>query len=292
MKNLTIALIQCNSPVGKKSQNLADTLNWVKKAKDNNADLVCFPELNITGHAGHPSTVSEAEEIPAGSSCQTLVKLAAEFKIFIAAGICEEEQGIHYNTQFIVGPNGFVGKQRKVHLSNDEYFYFRHGSNIRVFDVGKAKVGIIICYDNLLPEFSRCLAIDGAELLLCPHAVRFGPWPAALQKRQAAVKSNKESWRLIHRARAYDNGCYVALCNAAGRAATELPEVRANHAGGCMVIDPDGKVIAESKSKDIADEMLTCELKGEPVAKRRSQVCFNLQTRRTESFGALIRPTE
>ena len=292
MEDLTIALVQCNSPVGKKSKNLADTIDWVRNTKDNDVDLVCFPELNITGHAGHPSMVSEAELVPEGSSCQTLIKLARELEIYIAAGICEQEKGIHYNTQFIVGRNGFVGKQRKVHLSSDEYFYFRHGSNIRVFDIGKAKIGVIICYDNLLPEVSRCLAIDGAELLLCPHAGRFGSWPSTLQKRQSAVKSNKENWRLIHRARAYDNGCYVALCNAAGRAAIELPEVEANHAGGCMVIDPNGKVVTESKSKDISDEMVACELKGELVDKRRAQACFNLQTRRTESFGALTRPTE
>ena len=101
-----------------------------------------------------------------------LERVAAEEKICICAGIAEDDRGIHYNTQFIVGPEGYVGKQRKVHPSQDEYFYFRGGTELPVFDLPFARVGIVICYDNLLPEVPRCLAVAGAELLLSPHAAR------------------------------------------------------------------------------------------------------------------------
>lgn len=292
MENLIIALVQCHSPVGKKSENLKNTIDWVKRAKENNAELVCFPELNITGHIGHYLMISEAELVPAGNSCQTLIKLAKDLDIYIVAGICEKDKGIHYNTQFIVGPEGFIGKQRKIHLSRDEHFYFRHGTNIRVFDISKTKVGIIICYDNEIPEVSRCLAVEGAEVLLCPHAARFGLWPSTLKGKQSAVNRMKKIWKMMHRARAYDNGCYVALCNAAGRVLVKSNGAEASHAGGCMIIDPNGRIIRESKSKDISDEMVIDQLKVAVVKKRRLQSCFNLQTRRIESFGVLTRPTE
>ncbi len=292
MEKLKIALVQHASPVGEKARNLKATISWVRKAHKKGAALVCLPELGITGHAGHPAMVSEAEPVPDGPCARRLCELAAGLGIYICAGIAEEERGIHYNTQFLVGPEGYLGKQRKVHLSRDEYFFFRAGTRLTVFDLPMAKVGIIICYDNLLPEMARCLAVRGAELLLCVHAGRFGKWPRNAAGRRAAVQALKRDWRLIHMCRAYDNGCYVALCNTAGRSAVGLRGVEANHAGGCIVINPGGEVIAESRTRDIRDEMIVVPLDGHAVAARRSEICFNLQTRKPEVFGALVEPTE
>ena len=109
--------------------------------------------------------------------------------------------------------------------------------------------------------------------------------------REQTVKGNKQNWGMVHACRAYDNGCYVALCNTAGRSALGLRGVEANHAGGCMVFSPVGEVVAESRSKDVSDEMLVVDLKGQAMADRRKQSCFNLQTRRPEVFGALVEPT-
>ena len=291
MQDFTMALIQHGSPVGRKRDNLKATIRWARKAKEAAARLVCFPELNITGHAGTPEMVLEAEPVPGGDAVERLCALAEELGIYISAGIAEDDRGIHYNTQFVVGPEGYLGKQRKVHLSGDEYFYFRHGTALPVFDLPMTRMGMIICYDNLVPEIARCLAVKGAELLFCPHAARFGKWPKDQAKIESSVARNKENWRMVHACRAYDNGCYVALCNTAGRSATRIKGVRANHAGGCMVFDPNGRFVAESQRKAIGEEMVLVSLSGEAVASRRRQTCFNLQTRRPEVFTVLTRPT-
>lgn len=292
MRDFTIALVAQDSPVGHKAENLAHAERWVRQAHAQGAQLVVLPELGLTGHAGHPDMVREAEPVPDGPCAQALMALARELDLFIAAGIAEEDKGIHYNTQFVVGPQGYLGKQRKVHLSGDEYFFFRHGTKLPVLDLGFVKLGMIICFDNMFPELSRCLALDGAELLLAPHAARFGDWPAAQADRERAVARNKDHWRLVHRCRAYDNGCYVAVCNAAGRAALEIEGVEANHAGGCMVVDPNGEVIAESATTDVEEEMIVVPLLGDAVAARRRGKCFNLQVRRPEVYGALCRSTD
>ncbi len=292
MDSFKIALVQHGSPVGRTKENLQATISWTQKAKKAGAALVCFPELNITGHAGHAAMVDCAEPVPDGPSVAALVDAARKLDIHICAGIAEDDRGIHYNTQFIVGPDGYLGKQRKVHLSIDEYFYFRGGTRLPVFDLPVARVGIIICYDNCLPECARCLAVEGAELLLCPHAARFGTWPRTSAGRRKAVARRKKEWALIHSCRAYDNGCYVALCDTVERSAVGLRGVEANHAGGCMVFDPNGELAAESRSKDIRDEMLVAALDGGKVAKRRARPCFNLQTRRPEVFAALTEPTQ
>jgi predicted amidohydrolase len=292
MRDFRIALVAQDSPVGVKAENLSRAMEWVRKAKQAGAELVCLPELNITGHAGDPAMVREAEPVSNGPAMSALLALAREQNIYICAGIAEDERGIHYNTQFIVGPDGYWGKQRKVHLSADEYFFFRGGTDLPVFDLPFARVGIIICYDNLLPEMARCLAVKGAELLLCPHAARFGKWPETVEGRREAVKRHKEGWRLTHCCRAHDNGVYVALCNDAGQSALSLKEVEANHAGGCMVIAPDGKAVAETQTPDVAEEMIVADLSGDAVARPRMNRCFNLQTRRPEVFKVLCEPTK
>ena len=292
MQGFRIALVQQDSPVGHKKENLENAMAWVREAHAQGAKLVALPELGITGHAGHLDMVREAEPVPDGPAAQALMALAKELDIYISAGIAEDDRGMHYNTQFIVGPEGFWGKQRKVHLSGDEYFYFRHGTRIPVLDLPIARVGIVICYDNNHPELARCLGVQGAELILSPHAARFGAWPEKKEDRELAVARNKEHWRLVHRCRAYDNACYVAVCNDAGRSAMEIEGVEANHAGGCVVIDPRGEVIAESTSTDIQEEMIVTDLDAEAVAARRRGKCLPLQTRRPEVFTALCKPTD
>jgi len=294
MHDFTIALVAQHSPVLKKNENLRNTIAWTRKAMKKGADLVVFPELNITGHAGDPAMVARAEPVPGGPSIQALIELAGKLNVFISAGIAEEHLGIHYNTQFIVGPEGYVGKQRKTHLSVDEYFYFRHGTALPVCELPFARVGIIICYDNAFPECARCMALDGAEVLLCVHASRFfgDKWPRTRTRRARRARQVTSEWARLHYARARDNGVYVALCNAAGRSATGIRGVEANHAGGCMVVDPTGNVVAETRQADIKEDMLVVPLKADEVHRRRMQRCFNLQTRRPEVFRALTRPTQ
>lgn len=292
MKDVTIALIAYESPVGRKAENLEAAVGWTRKAAARGARFVCFHELNITGHAGHSRMVAEAEPVPDGPAVERLCELAAELGVFISAGIAEDARGIHYNTQFLVGPDGFIGKQRKVHLSRDEYFYFRHGTDLPVFDLPFARVGIIICYDNNHhPEISRCLAVDGAEILLAPHAARFGKWPRTVEDRRKIVRGKMARVARVHSCRSLDNGVYVAFCNTAGRSAMGIPGVEANHAGGCAIFDPQGERIAASNSRDIRDRMIIKKLAAKGVHARRSSSCFPLQTRRPKVFAALTRAT-
>lgn len=291
MRDFSIAMVQQRSPVGKKQQNLEAALAWTRKAARKGAQLVVFPELNVTGHAGHPSMIEDAEAVPDGDACRAVTAAAAELGIYICCGIAEAERGVHYNTQFLVGPGGFIGKQRKLHLSGDEYFYFRSGRLIPVLETELARLGIVICFDNAFPEVSRVLAVKGAEVVLAVHAARFGRWPRDAKGRRRRVKELKEGWLMTQRARAHDNATYVALVNAVGRSAEGIKDVEANHAGGAMLIGPDGDLSAESRGRDITEEMLLARVEAAAVKRRREGKCFNLRVRRPECFGALAEPT-
>ena len=288
MRDFRIALVQQECYVRRKARNLAEALTWCRKAADAGAELVCLPELNVTGHAGSSQMVAQVEPVPDGPSVRAFCKAARELNLIVAAGIAEFDRGAIYNTQFLVSPDGYLGRQRKVHLSKDEYFHFRGGTALPVFDLPMARVGVVICYDNHVPEVQRCLAVGGAEVILAPHAARFGAWPTTAAGRRNAVRETKDLWRLVHRCRAYDNGTYQAICNMVGRGAAGIRGVEANHGGGCLVVDPSGEVIAESRGRDIREEMLVVDLKAKAV----DDVVSNLRTRKPEVFGALCEPTE
>ncbi len=164
-----------NSELGKPDRALAAIAGWCERAAAEGAELVLFPELVVPGHCA-PNTWDLAEPVPDGPSVRRLVALAHQHGLFLSAGLAEKERDIVYNTQIIVGPLGYTGKQRKLHLSRDEVLYYKGGRELPVFDLGKCKVGIVICYDNLFPEPARILALRGADILLMPHAARIKMW--------------------------------------------------------------------------------------------------------------------
>jgi len=292
MMDFKVAVVAQDSVVLRKKENLESTISWIRKAKQEDALLISFPELNITGHAGDPRVFEEAESVPEGRSVELLCKAAKEERIYICSGIVEESRGLYYNTSFLIGPEGYIGKQRKTHLSQDEYFYFKAGLNLPVFDLPFARIGIIICFDNFFPEITCSLAVKGAEILLSVHADRFGKWPESTEARQKKVEDTKKKWTMRYQCRAKDASCYEVICNAAGQAAIHLNDVESNHAGGCMVVDPNGNIVAESGSKDIEEEMIVVPLYGRLIAERRREKNSYLKHRRPEVFGILSQPIE
>ena len=186
MQDLTIALIQMNAPLGKVATNLQAHDRWAREATEAGAQLICFPELSITGHWCAGQVWDAAEAVPDGESCRHLMALAHDLGAYLCFGLAERDRGIAYNTQVVVAPEGYVGKQRKLHLSADEYFHFRMGSEIPVLDLGLCRLGIGICYDNLFPEVARIAAVRGAEVYLMPHAGAIVPFLESRTRNTAA----------------------------------------------------------------------------------------------------------
>ena len=88
--------------------------------------------------------------------------------IVVSYGFCERFRGTHYNTSALVGPDGLIGLQRKVHASYDEFFRFRQAYEWGVYDLGFCTVGTAICHDSDFFESWRILALKGAEVILLP----------------------------------------------------------------------------------------------------------------------------
>jgi predicted amidohydrolase len=293
MKTMRVAAVSMNGYLGEPQRVLKSIEGWCERAAAQDVDLILFPELIIHGHCA-PTTHILAEAVPDGLSTQRLIKLACQHHFYVCAGLAERERDTVYNTQVLVGPEGYLGKQRKLHMSRDEGLYYRGGQDINVFDIAKCRVGIGICYDNEFPEVPRILALRGAEVLLMPHASRDKMWEDTPDS-EADARRYMHDHYLPFAMRAIENTCYVVLADQAGRAGyvDHYPRDHPNqphHPGAALIFRPDGSLLASSQLKHIRDEMIVATLDTAMLDQQREHPNYHLRTRRSELFGELLRP--
>jgi predicted amidohydrolase len=291
MKTTRAAAVSINGFLGEPGRVLQSIEGWCERAREAQAELVLFPELVVHGHCT-PNTWELAEPVPGGPSVTKLIDIARRYDLVVCAGLSEKDRDIVYNTQVLVGPDGFIGKQRKLHLSRDEVFYYKGGREIPVFDIGPCKVGIVICYDNQFPEIARVLALRGAEVILMPHAGRFKLWDESPES-QAAARRYSHNFLKKYALRARENACFAVLADQAGRAGqVDLwppdSENQPHHAGAALIWGPDGELLASTQEECIRDEMILATLDAGLLARERALANYMLRTRRPELFGELV----
>ncbi len=292
MQEIRVAAVSINSPLDSGSDMLDCLDQWTQKAAEQGAELVLFPELQIFGHC-NPATWDLAEPVPQGTATQQSIAIAKKHKVTLCVGISEKEDDIVFNTQYLVGPEGFIGKQRKLHLSRDEVLFYKGGRELPVFDIGKCRVGMIICYDNQFPEVARILALRGADVLLMPHAARIQMWDDTPESMAAARKHTHEYFTSCYAQRARENACFAVLTNQAGRAGyvdtypADSP-AQPHHCGGALVFGPTGDVLATTQLEVIEDEMVVVDLLPEQLNAERSLPNYTLKTRRPELYAELV----
>ena len=292
MQPTRVAAVSMNGLLGEPQRVLTAIDGWCERAAAAKADLALFPELVVHGHCT-PNTWELAEPVPDGPATRTLVDIAKRHRLVLSVGLSEKERDIVYNTQVLVGPHGYIGKQRKLHLSRDEVNHYKGGRDILVFDIGRCRVGTVICYDNQFPEIARVLALRGADLLLMPHAARFKPWPDTPEG-EAAARRHSHAFASLYALRARENACFAVLTDQAGRAGTldRLPadhENQPHHAGVAIIWGPGGEVLASTQQEHVQEEMIVADLDPMLLARERSLANYMLRTRRPELFGELVR---
>lgn len=293
MHSIRVAAVSINSPLGDVPGVLAGIDLWTRQAVEQGAELILFPELQIHGHCT-PNTWELAESIPDGPSTRRVIEIARQHRVVISVGLSEKQNDLVFNTQMLVGPDGFIGKQRKLHLSRDEVLFYKGGREIPVFDIGKCRVGMIICYDNQFPEPARILALRGADVLLMPHAARVKMWDDTPGSAATARRHSHEYFISCYAQRARENACFAVLANQSGRAGyvsmypADSP-AQPHHCGGAIVFAPNGDVLACSQRDEIRDEMIVTDLDPALLAAERSLPNYTLKTRRPELYGELVK---
>ena len=170
---LTVACIQMQPSFGDVALNVKHSLQLIDKAVEKGANLVVLPELCNTGYmfASREEAFAIAEEIPRGTDGRGMDRvLRRAIDYHLVAGICERAGASLYNSAVVIGPDGFIGTFRKVHLWNEEVLYFEPGDlGFPVFHTPIGRIGVAICYDGWFPETFRLCSIAGRRHRLRAH---------------------------------------------------------------------------------------------------------------------------
>ncbi len=227
MQDIRIAAVIFNSIFNAPRHNLDRMRPFIEQAKAQAADLICFPELNVTGYSTKTSIEESAESIP-GPISRRLRTLAQEYQITILAGMAQKEYSDRILTgHLVVTPPEILGVYHKVHIAPPEIGIFSAGNAVPLFEIGGLKLGIQLCYDAHFPELSTRMALNGADVIFMPHAS-----PRGTPSQKLA------SWLRHLTARAFDNGVYIVACNQTGDNGNGL-----KFPGVAVVIDPAGEIL-------------------------------------------------
>ena len=268
MKDIRIAAAITNSPVGKIDENLSGMIDWVHRAKAGGAELICFPELNVTGYCNKKELAAIAQPIP-GPITDKLTDLAKDAEMAILAGMAEKsESGALFASHLVVEPKGVTGVYRKLYLAPPERPIFSAGDSVPVFSVHDVRFGIQLCYDAHFPELSTEMAARGIDILFLPHASPRG---------EAAEKHR--SWMRHLTARAYDNSVFVVAVNQVGENCNGL-----HFPGNAVILDPSGETI--SKDLSSREGLIFADLKAAALDHVRGhEMRYFLPNRRPELYG-------
>ncbi len=165
---MKVGFYQFRPLFGKAEQNCQKIIN----ALDNvNADLIVLPELALSGYyfKDKDESLKYAEDPAHSTKLDSLIKLAKKNNYHLVVGFAEKNNEKCFNSAALIGPDGIEHIYRKVHLFNEEKFFFDAGDTpFIVNNVNGVKIGIMICFDWAFPEVMRTLAIQGAQLICQP----------------------------------------------------------------------------------------------------------------------------
>lgn len=224
---MKVGFIQTAPVFGALEKNIDDA---VKRIMQLDAALIVLPELFSTGYQfrSRKEALALAQDAATGMATVRLVAAAKARKAFIVAGFAERDGKAVYNSAMLVGPKGIIGVYRKAHLFWDEKKIFDSGNTpFCVYDIGKLKVGMMICFDWAFPEAARTLALKGADVIAQPSNLVLPYCPAAMITRSI------------------ENRVYTITANRVGteerRAGKPLKFI-----GTSQVTAPDGRVLVRA----------------------------------------------
>ncbi|MGB9824548.1 MAG: nitrilase-related carbon-nitrogen hydrolase [Candidatus Hydrothermia bacterium] len=225
---IKVGYLQFNPVKGDPDSNIEKVRRFIKSE---DFDILVLPELAFSGYFFE----SREEILPFAdenfeSPAAIFLKEAAKFKdALIICGFPEKVGESLYNSQYAFFPDGRVIVYRKSHLFYKEKRIFAPGDTGPVIVQFKGvKVGLMVCFDWIFPEFSRILALKGAHILaLSANLVLPGLGQKGMQ------------------VRSIENRVFSIVANRVGEEISSSGE-RLNFTGMSHIYDPQGGILCSS----------------------------------------------
>ena len=211
-------------------RNVAHLCGLVAEAGSNNVDIACLPEdvggiAHIANLGEDRSRFRQLVDETAEHTLAAFAQAARTARVHIVGTTCLPEGNQIYNAAFLIGPDGgLIGVYRKTHLPPGEDRFLSEGTEYPVFETEFGRVGMLICWDLMFPESARILALNGADVILCPTlGFDFG---------------GEHIGEMRLRTRAFDNVVYLATATYASPACSGP--------GRSCIAGPQGELLADA----------------------------------------------
>ena len=149
-----VALGQLNTSVGDLDGNVARLAEWASRATAAGADLICFPELAVTGYPPEDLILRREFRRDTLAALDDLAKATTEGCTVLVGFVDDTPQGAR-NAAAVLQDGEITSRYHKIKLPNygvfDEKRYFVPGGAGCIARVGTSSVGVSICEDAWTP---------------------------------------------------------------------------------------------------------------------------------------------
>ncbi len=239
-RTVRIALAQIFCLDGDRSGNFARIEGAIAEAKEQGAEIVCFPETAILGWV-NPDAHERAFPIP-GEDSDRLCKLAKVNNIFISIGLAEKEGEKLYDSVILIDNKGnIILKHRKINIVTELMSPpYTLGSDIKIVDTKFGKIGLLICADSFKEEILNEMKELKPDLMLIPYGWAAGEdaWP---EHAKALSRTVQNAAKVI--------GCPIVGTDVIGQI-SHGPWKGLTYGGASVVSDATGNILAVGKDRD------------------------------------------
>ena len=266
-RHLNIGVVQMDSEVGNVSANLEHAGELVNATAQQGAHIVLTPELMPCGYTLTEEIWNYVEPFD-GRTAAWLRRLAKQLNIFLGTTFLEASGEDVYNTFALADPDGSIaGKVRKNPPASLEAYFYRGGNDPHVIETALGRIGVGICFENLLYTHLQEMQRASVDLVLQPMAAGR---PKPMQAGDIELFDSMVQRCAPYHARTL--GVPVALSNRTGLINTELPggfgKFNSSFPGYSQIVDSDGMVKARMKAEE---GMIVAEVVLRPTRKRSTR---------------------
>lgn len=271
MRNkILVAAVQMNCQPGEVTHNLAHAEAMVARAAEQGAVIVLLPELMPSGYMVTEEIWNSAE-ILNGHSVNWLLSTASRLGIYLGFSYLEADGEDFYNSFVLASPGGrILGRVRKNPPASIEAYFYKAGFDRHVIETELGRIGVGICYENLLYEQMCFYYRENVDLVLAPYAAgRPRPFIPGDIKRFDDILLNS---RAVF---AETLGIPVVVANRVGPLDTDLPgnlpHLKSSFPGLSSIVDYDGTIKAELGGEEgviVADVQIGHSAEGKSEPKR------------------------
>jgi predicted amidohydrolase len=226
---MLLAAFQMEAIAGDVDTNLAMIADAAAQASSGGAEVLVAPELAVIGY-GAGDAIRDLAEAADGAQVASLTDIAAKNSITLVAGFAERAGDAIYNSAVLIEPDGrrVIYRKRQLYGAYEKAIFTPGDRAPAAFALRGIKAGLLICFDVEFPEYTRRLALAGAQIVLVPTAQPDNEYAPFIAEKIVPV-------------RAFENGIAIVYADHAGK------DERFAYAGRSCIVMPDGCEAARAK---------------------------------------------